>query len=134
MQCNYRAIYKMSRKLNVFMPSVDLRVSTPFLWHSSEGLTLPHLTVETLEASRILTVAKDSFPDFESGEKCETVDKPPLPILVSLGSLINRRKTLRKYAKGKFFIHVEKPKQYVGAPRPRCINLLLRNSRKYGFL
>jgi len=90
----------MSRKLNVFMPSVDLRVSTPFLWHSSEGLTLPHLTVETLEASRILTVAKDSFPDFESGEKCETVDKPPLPILVSLGSLINRRKTLRKYAKG----------------------------------
>ena len=90
----------MSRTLNVFMPSVDLTVSTPFLWHSSEGLTLPNLTVETLEASRILTAAKNSFP--ERGDKCATVEKPPLPVLVSLGSLVNRRKTLRKYAKGKF--------------------------------
>ena len=94
----------MSRTLNVFMPSVDLTVSTPFLWHSSEGLTLPNLTVETLEASRILTAAKDSFPERErgGGDKCATVEKPPLPVLVSLGSLVNRRKTLRKYAKGKF--------------------------------
>lgn len=90
----------MSRTLNVFMPSVDLTLSTPFLWHSSEGLTLPNLTVETLEASRILTAAKDSFPERERGDKCATVDKPPLPVLVTLGSLVNRRKTLRKYAKG----------------------------------
>lgn len=93
----------MTRKLNVFMPSVDLTASTPFLWHSSEGLTLPNLTVETLEASRIPTVAKDSFPEFQlGGEKCETIEKPLLPLLVSLGSLINRREALRKYAKGKY--------------------------------
>lgn len=85
----------------MFMPSVDLTASTPFLWHSSEGLTLPNLTVETLEASRIPTVAKDSFPEFQlGGEKCETIEKPLLPLLVSLGSLINRREALRKYAKG----------------------------------
>ena len=93
----------MGRKLNVFMPSVDLKITTPFLWHSTEGLTLPNLTVETLEASRILTVTKDSFPDHEAKQKCGTVDKQPLPMLVSLGSLINRSETLKKYAKGKSF-------------------------------
>ena len=86
----------MRRKLNVFMPSIDLTVSTPYLWHCSEGLTLPNITKETLQTSRILTVTKDSFPELESGDG----DGVSLPILVPLGSVINHGKTLEKYAKG----------------------------------
>ena len=90
----------MSRKLNVFMPSIDLTVSTPYLWHCSEGLTLPNITKETLQTSRILTVTKDSFPELESGDG----DGISLPILVPLGSVISHGKTLKKYAKGKFLL------------------------------
>ena len=78
------------------MPSIDLTVSTPYLWHCSEGLTLPNITKETLQTSRILTVTKDSFPELESGDG----DGVSLPILVPLGSVINHGKTLKKYAKG----------------------------------
>ena len=93
-------IFIMSRKLNVFMPSIDLTVSTPYLWHCSEGLTLPNITKETLQTSRILTVTKDSFPELESGDG----DGISLPILVPLGSVISHGKTLKKYAKGKYLL------------------------------
>ena len=99
----------MSRNLNILLPSAGLTACTPFLWQSTEGLTLPNLTVETLVESRILTMTKDNFKECENNVKAETGGLPVLPILVSLGSLINHKRTLGKYAKGKIFGSMKEP-------------------------
>ena len=95
---------EMSRNLSIFMPSAGLTARTPFLWQSTEGLTLPNLTVETLVESRILAMTKDYFEECEINEKADRGGLPVLPILVSLGSLINHKRTLGKYAKGKIVV------------------------------
>ena len=119
----------MSRKLNVFMPSIDLTVSTPYLWHCSEGLTLPNITKETLQTSRILTVTKDSFPELESGDG----DGVSLPILVPLGSVISHGKTLKKYAKGKFLLDSPHKKRLKLFPRYDSLKSQYRTLYMFNF-